>query len=103
MLNDLTGDQLLLADYMSYISEEGYTAGWMESLEFSLWKILIEGGKQYGRHIVTEQDIEQLRYLSEKCGCWIAFDDIQEETAIDLESWKKIYDERVKSGAPIRG
>jgi len=40
MLKDLNEDQTKLAELMSWMSEEGYCAGWMNTLEFDLWKII---------------------------------------------------------------
>jgi hypothetical protein len=95
MLKDLNGDQLQLEELMSSISEAGYSAGWMEGLEYELWVILNSTKRNYGRHIVTEEQFQQLKYLSDKCGCWIVFDDEKEETALDLESWRKGFSEKM--------
>jgi hypothetical protein len=43
MLKDLNSDQLLLAELMSSISEDGFSASWMEGLEYELWEILNGG------------------------------------------------------------
>lgn len=91
MLNDLNKEQLALENFMSNISENGFSAGWQKDLEFDLWTALVDGKRNYGFYTLTEEDINQLRSLSEECGCWIVFDDETEETAVDLESWKKMY------------
>jgi hypothetical protein len=91
MLKDLNEDQLELAELMSRISEAGYSAGWMMGLEYELWQILNDGKGSFGRHHVTQGELQQLQSLSEKCGCWIVFDDVTEETAVDLEKWKKMF------------
>lgn len=91
MLKDLNQDQLALAELMSNISEASYSAGWMEGLEVELWDILTGKKKEYGRYLVPQQEIDQLLFLANKCGCWIIFDDVNEETAIELEMWKKMY------------
>lgn len=90
MLQDLNNDQLLLAELMSRISEAGYSAGWMNGLEFDLWEILNGHKRKYGAYKVSQDDLEQLEYLSYKCNCWIVFDGENDETAVDLESWKKM-------------
>ncbi len=91
MLKDLNECQLKLAELMSEISEEGYCAGWMSMLEFDLWEIINGGNREYGRYEVTQNDIDQLNSLSQECGRWIIFDDANDETAIDLKTWKKMY------------
>jgi len=99
MLQDLNDDQLQLARLMSRISEEGYSAGWMEGLEYELWEILNGGKNNYGRHVVTQEQLQQLRFLSDKYGCWIVFDDDTEETAVDLEMWTKMFPNHMLKGS----
>ena len=93
MIDALTSEQKLLAEVMRGISERCYCAGWMEHLEYILWDALINGQKKYGQDVITRNDIEQLKRLSEKCNCWIYFDDVSEETAIDLELWRQKFKE----------
>ncbi|OQP65875.1 hypothetical protein A3860_14875 [Niastella vici] len=76
---------------MSQLSEKGFCAGWMNGLEFDLWRILNGSNRKYGHHAITQEELDQLQFLSDKCGCWIVFDDVNEETAIDLETWKKMF------------
>ena len=94
MVKDLNEAQLALAELMGQISEAGYSAGWMEGLEFDLWAILNGEGKKYGHHIITPDEILQLQSLVDNCGCWIVFDDQYEEKAIELDAWKQIYSGR---------
>ncbi len=91
MLQDLNDDQRLLEALMSDISEMGFCAGWMMGLEFDLWRIINGGDNRYGHHILTQAEIDQLRFLSDKCNCWIIYDDQTEETAVVLETWKLMY------------
>ncbi len=95
MLNDLNIDQRNLADFMSELSEKCYSAQWMKNLEFVLWNSIVSGPKKYGQGIISKPDIDQLTELSKICGCWIAFDDVEEEIAIDLDKWVKIYNRAV--------
>jgi hypothetical protein len=75
MLSDLTIDQKRLADLMSEISEKCWTAGWATNLEYVLWDALMNGERQYGRNIISQQEIQALETLSKACNCWIYFDD----------------------------
>ena len=93
MLKDLNADQLKLAQLMSNISEKGYSAGWMQGLEFALWEALIGGDKNYGRHRITQSEIEELKSLSEKCSCWIVFDDNHEELSMKIKEWQREFNE----------
>jgi hypothetical protein len=97
MLKDLDKDQLLLAELMSEISEAGFSAGWMKDMEFDLWSAINGGDGSYGRHILTQAEIDQLLFLSNKCRCWIVFDDENEETAVDLDIWKEMFAKRENS------
>jgi len=65
MLKDLNEDQLQLEELMSRISEAGYSAGWMEGLEYELWVILNDGKGSFGRHDVTHEELLQLKFLSD--------------------------------------
>ncbi|SRR5258706_9457270 len=96
MLKDLNEHELKLAELMSEISEKGFCAGWMISLEFYLWEIINGGNRRYGTYEVTQSDIDQLNALSQECGCWIIFDDANDETAIDLKTWKRMYADQRK-------
>lgn len=87
MLHDLTPQQLALAEYMSELSEEAYSAGWMDRLEFELWAAVTSGPCKYGRLILTAAHIQKLSRLSQSCGGWIIFDDDQEESFIPLDEW----------------
>lgn len=93
MLKDLNNDELKLAELMSNISEDGYSAGWMPGLEIALWKALNDGDRNYGRHRISQSEVEKLKFLSEKCNCWILFDDTNEETSIEIRKWKRKFDE----------
>ena len=61
----------LLERLMSAISEEYWCAGWMHNLEYTLWDVVT--GRRAG--ICSPEEIEQLKYLSEKCGGWIIWDE----------------------------
>lgn len=97
MLKDLDNDQLRLAKLMSQISEAAFSAGWMRDLEFDLWAAIHAGNGSYGRYMLTQADIDQLRSLSDKCRSWIVFDAKNEETAVDLEIWKEMFSRRENS------
>lgn len=94
MLKDLNKEELKLAEFMSSISEKGFSAAWLEGLEFDLWKIVIVGSRQYRRYHLTEIDINRLKSLSHQCESWIVFDEFHEETAIKLTKWDKLYEAR---------
>ncbi|MDX2111702.1 MAG: hypothetical protein SFY80_15830 [Verrucomicrobiota bacterium] len=86
-----------LTDYMSELSEAAYFAGWMQGLEFALWRAVTEGPRRYGHLDITADHISKLRALSDVCGGWIVFDDETEETLIGLGEWRKLYADRITS------
>lgn len=101
MLNDLTKEQRILADFMSDLSEKCYSAGWLENLEYVLWDASITGERKFGQDIVSQQDIDQLNQLSNDCNCWIYFDDISEETAIELALWRQKFETAISLNPDI--
>ena len=48
MFGELTDSEKALAEYMSELSEEAFFAGWMEGLEYALWKAVVENPFTYG-------------------------------------------------------
>ncbi|QHS62019.1 hypothetical protein [Chitinophaga agri] len=76
---------------MSNISEQGFCAGWMGYLEYDLWRIMQGGHNRYGQYYVSQEEMDTLWAMVDKCGCWIVFDDDKEETAVDLDTWKEMY------------
>ena len=87
--------QASLADFMSEISERCYYAAWMRDLEYVLWDALVNGERRYGQDIITKNDIKTLKELSQNCDCWIIFDDKEEETAIEFDTWKKNFQDYI--------
>ena len=55
----------LLYEKMSAISRDFWCAGWMWGNEFALWEILHGDRHEYGPGLVTYEDLEELRVLSE--------------------------------------
>jgi len=92
MLADLTPKQRALADYMSEISELAWSAGWMQDLEFILWRAIHqEGHLRFGRVPIRSEQTARLRHLSAQCGGWIVVDDEHEETWIATPDWERKY------------
>jgi hypothetical protein len=91
MLGDLTAEQHALALCMSDLSEEAYCAGWMVGLEFALWQIVVGDRREYGRLIVTDAQVSNLRSLAEAVGGWIVFDDDREETWVSTAEWDRRF------------
>lgn len=101
MTSDLTGGQLLLADYMSDISERCFSAGWMKNLEYVLWNALQNGERKYGHDTISQKDIETLRSLSKAARAWIVFDAETEETAMDLNTWAQKFKRDVEQNPEV--
>ncbi len=95
MLQDLTLEQRLLANLMNDLSERCYSAGWMMNLEYVLWDAISNGPREFGRDVITQNDINELKHLSDNCNCWIYFDDEEEEIAIDLLLWQQKFNEEL--------
>ena len=95
MLSSLNENQLALAEAMGSLSEAAHHAGWMEGLEFDLWRAVVDGPRRYGRLDVTADHVAHLRGLSQACGGWIVFDRDKEETFVPIDRWLDIYRERM--------
>lgn len=87
----LTSKQRLLATAMSKLSERAYSASWIDCLEFLLWDILESEGIKIGRATLSNEEKTSFRLLSKECGGWIVFDNIQEETFIEMPHWLEVY------------
>lgn len=100
-MNEFTADQRnaarrLLEQKMSAISEYCYCAGWLDGLEYSLWSFVQEGPRNWGQREVTQNDIDELKLLSEICGGWIVWDDKYKETFVHMNTWRGLYAEAKK-------
>lgn len=83
----------LLVKLMSAISEEYWCAGWMHNLEYTLWDVV--SGKR--EDICTPEEIEQLKYLSGKCGGWIVWDEqAKREKFVPIQDWLRLYEARLQ-------
>ena len=85
----------LLVKVMSGISEECWCAGWLRNLEYMLWDAVT--GKREG--ICSPEEIEHLKYLSEKCGGWIIWDEqAKGERFMPMQDWLPLYEaQRLKT------
>jgi len=80
-----------LLKIVSAISEEYWCAGWRHDLEYILWDAVIGRRKD----ICTPEEIEQLKYLSEKCRGWIIWDEqTKDERFVPMEEWLRLYEAR---------
>jgi len=78
----------LLINVMSAISEERWCAGWMQNLEYVLWDAVT--GRREGN--CSPEEIEQLKYLSEKCDGWIVWDEqAKGERFVPMQDWLRVY------------
>ena len=79
----------LLRMLMSEISEGYWCAGWLGGLEYILWDVVT--GKR--KDICIPEEIEQLKYLSEKCGGWIIWDEQAiKEKFVPMGEWLRLYE-----------
>jgi hypothetical protein len=90
-MDSLTVDQRALADLMSSISQDHYSAGWMMGLEYDLWRIVIGETDRYV-YPLGDHEIQGLREMSDRVGGWIVWRmDYAGETYVPMEEWKRIY------------
>lgn len=96
MHQDLTEDQKRLADLMSDISENAYSAQWMRNLEYVLWDAVVNGERKFGFYLIDQKDIDKLIALSELTNSWVYFDDDTGETAVSIELWRKRFEKDIR-------
>jgi len=88
-----------LYQLMSEISEECYCATWMSGLEFDLWHAVINGPKHYGQGDIRQEQIKELKDLSQKYNGWIMWKDSLNTTVfVSMGEW-----ERTKPNEPEIG
>lgn len=92
----MTPESGRLAAYMSSLSEAAYAAAWMQHLEFALWHAVVTGPFQYGRLLITQTHIDELRRLSDASKGWVYFDDQNGETWIPLNEWQDVYSQNIE-------
>ena len=97
MINDLAAPQRELDALMSCMSEQAWSAGWMDGLEYDLWKAVKSPPCKVGRLQLTSTRCDRLMQLSDQCGGWIAFDDEREEIFVPLAQWLTRYENLVSS------
>ena len=83
-----------LRDYMSWLSEEAYCAGWIMGLEFDLWSMVVRGPRRYGHLEVDPATIERLSELAARCGGWVRWSaEANAEKFVPAAEWDRIYRE----------
>jgi hypothetical protein len=101
MLHELNPEARALANYMSSLSEQAYSAQWMSGLEHALWFALCDGPFRYGRLQLTRDHVAALGRLSDTCDGWIVSDPVREERFVPVREWiADHYDRALVSRGP---
>lgn len=79
-----------LLTLMHDISEDCWCAGWMSSLEFTLWDVVQGGDRNVGMFPLSEERVECLRWLAEQAGGWWIWDN--GEKFIPTAEWLPMYE-----------
>ena len=77
----------LLARVMSDISEDVWCAGWLTEVEYILWDAIARERPDW----CVREEIEQLKFLSERCGGWIVWDKERGRRFVRMEDWLDRY------------
>jgi hypothetical protein len=95
----------LLYQKMSAISEDCWCAGWTTGNEYALWELVHSENHDYGWCSVSEQDVEELRVLSEHAGGWIWTGPAHEFTPqlLPFDAWRARLEEHNSTADDIRG
>lgn len=91
--------------YMAYLSEEGWCAGWVSHLEFTLWEQVLKwragielssDEESDGSH--WAKDAQALSWLAEQAGGWWQWPrDGSEPEFVALKDWQRIFEEHRQS------
>jgi hypothetical protein len=77
---------------MGDLSQDYWCASWLTDLEFDLWS-----ATQAARSPFTRSDLAQVKYLSAKCGGWIAWHDAAPwRRYVPLSVWEPMFAEFMK-------
>lgn len=80
----------LLHRRLSDLSQDGYGGGWVLDNEFALWRMLQGGDPRHGWYVVTPEDLDELRVLSEQAGGWIWTGDDDRPRLVSFERWREL-------------
>lgn len=76
---------------MSDLSDDHHGASWLMGLEFALWDDM---RREPGPRVITPDEAQRLRAMSESCAGWVVFDDDEgTERFVTLAEWAEIYAE----------
>lgn len=82
---------------ISSISEETCCAGWMQGIEYSVWREiqrLPADGSIYGERIDADR-LHRMKEAAEWLGQWIWWDEENDDPCpISLDRWERIFDAR---------
>jgi hypothetical protein len=94
----------LLLARMEELSEDSYAAGWMQDLEYDLWRIAKAGGGPYGMSCITKEQADELLRLAQDAGGWYEGGEAPDGTMpfTPLAEWEKYFAERFAVDEPKR-
>lgn len=99
--------RLVLYDLMSEISEDCWSARWLDGNECNIWNLLQEGSGVYGRKEVTQETISEVRRIAETLGEWPAYVTVNPETTklfwVPIEEWPVLMEASKKLDQYARG
>lgn len=90
-------DWNVLAELMSDISEDHYCAGWLISLEYTLWEAVIDNKREFGFSDIPAYNLYLLATYADKFGGWVVWDAAKGHKFVPMDAWLKMYEEDWKS------
>jgi len=77
-------------------SEDAYQAGWQDSLEVTIWSMILKW--ESGDEDIHALDAAMFKYLSETSkGWWIWDETAGHPVFLPLKTWKKMYSDLLKA------
>ena len=89
-VNEQSPPARILYHIMSAISERCYCAGWMDGTEASCWDAVLNGATRWGMGEISEEEADDMRWLSEQAWGWWQWTDEGAEF-LPISRWKVVY------------
>lgn len=86
----------LLANYMSDLSEDAYSAGWIQQCEYAIWREMQENDPNKGGRFIwfipSQRCANTLTLLSNMINGWVMWSEEKDEPVfVPMEEWLDLY------------
>jgi hypothetical protein len=89
-----------LRQLMSDLSNEHWSASWLDGCEFELWHFVVNGPGHWGLLDIAQDQIEELRRLSDDVGGWFTWpddDNVHGALFVPMSEWLAMYQKHTRA------